>query len=489
MSIGQGIHSSVAWLFAGNTGRHVLTFLFGIVLARLLAPEDFGALITIQVFTGLAGFFAGGGMGQALVRARQVTSQDYDVVFTLQLIIGCAIYLVFYLVSPWFADWYQNPVYRDLLRVSALSFVYRPFVNLPNNILHRAMRFKGQSIVAFASLTASSTASIVMAQAGLGVWSLVWGGIVGSIVNAILLAPLAKWRPRLSLDLRRGRDIAKTGLLFSISDVVYYVRSQSSAFILSHTLGPASVGLFNKGESLARMPHAFVTGSVYPVLFRALAAEQDNLDRCGYLLFRSIALVAVYATPFYVGLLWLGEPLVRGLYGPKWVEAAGPLTVLALAWPFWLMGNLSGNLLTARNWLTREVFVQVVSLVVTCLAILIGLPHGIQGVAWAIVGATMLTAAYQYWLATRCIKARPSRFLVAVAPAVALNSLLVLALAVTEWLLPEGLRKNDYWYVVLMASAGGLVYTISFLYLPFRELDAEQRRWKSKLRLSALSRP
>ena len=111
------------------------------------------------------------------------------------------------------------------------------------------------------------------------------------------------------------------------------------------------------------MPHSFITGSVYHVLFRAMAAEQDNLDKCRYLFFRSIALVAVYATPFYIGLLWLAEPFIRGVYGEKWVAAAGPLMILAFAWPFWLMDNLSGAVLAAQNWLDRELPVQIATLV------------------------------------------------------------------------------------------------------------------------------
>lgn len=483
MANGQSIHQSVAWLFVGNSGRQLLGFLAGIVLARLLAPSDFGALLTIQVFTGLAGFFAGGGMGQALIRAKEVSKEDYDVVFTLQLMIGCVIYSTFYILAPWFALWYDNPIYTNLLRVSALSFIYRPLVNLPGNKLHRQMRFKAQTLVAFISLIVSSATSIVMAYLGYGVWSLVWGGIAGAAVSALLLAPIARWVPRISLQFKRGKEIAKYGLLKSLNDIVYYLRSQASVFILSRTLGPASVGLFNKGESLARMPHQFFSGSVYPVLFRALSAEQDNDDKCRYLYFRSISLLAVYATPFYVGLLWLAEPLVKAVYGDKWVACAGPLSILALAWPFWLMGNLSGNVLAARNWLNRELFVQITSLIITALAILIGLAKGINGVAWGIVGATIYTAIHQYLLATSCLGAKLSGYFEAIKPAVFLNLLLAISLFLTDRFMPQPYKENDLIYLAGMLTIGGVIYTTGFLYLPFATLQTEQLRWKTKLRL------
>ncbi|MEI2420536.1 oligosaccharide flippase family protein, partial [Arthrospira platensis SPKY2] len=100
------MRTGALWIFMGSTGNQLLAFAFGIVLARLLAPEVFGMLLTIQVFTGIAGFVAGGGMGQALVRAKDTEREDYDLVFTLQLIIGCLIYALFFFTAPIIANWY-----------------------------------------------------------------------------------------------------------------------------------------------------------------------------------------------------------------------------------------------------------------------------------------------------------------------------------------------------------------------------------------------
>ena len=486
MSLGQRIRTGVVWLAIGNTSGQVLTFLFGIVLARLLSPADFGMLVTIQVFTGLAGLVAGGGMGQALIRAKTASRQDYDIVFTLQIVIGCLIYAALFLAAPWFARWYDTPLYADLLRVSALSFIFRPFVNLPASILHREMRFKAQTSAKIVSLMFTSAASIGMAYSGFGVWSLVFGGIVGSVLNAALLIPLAKWRPGFSMEFRRGRDIARYGMLVSANDIVGYLRTQVSVLILSRTIGQASVGLYNKGESLAKMPHSFITGSVYQVLFRAMSAEQDNPDKCRYLFFRSIALVAVYATPFYIGLLWLADPLIRGIYGPKWTAAAGPLLILPLAWPFWLVETLSGAVLAARNWLHRELPIQIATVIVTALAVLIGLGHGIRGVAWAIVWVSAFSALYMLSLALATLKARWIEMLRALVPAIALNVLLSVSLAVTKAILPSSILSNDYLYLLALGAIGTLVYASAFLYLPFITLATEQQRWKTRLHLALI---
>lgn len=483
MSREQSARQGVTWVFAGNTGNQAISFALGIVLARLLVPADFGMLLTIQVFTGLAGFIVGGGMGQALVRAKSVCKEDYDVVFTLQMMISLLIYLTFFIAAPWIARWYDNPIFVDLLRLSALSFLVRPFVSLSGSLLYRAKRYKARASVGLVTLLSSGSVSIGLAYSGHGVWSLLWGGIASTLTAAVLLMWLARWRPGISFDLRRGREIASYGVLVSVNDFLDYLQGQVSIFILSRTLGLASIGLFNKGHSLAEMPHKFITGSVYQVLFREMAAVQDDLDKCRYLYTRSVVLVSIYATPFYVGLIWLAEPLILAVYGEKWAAAVQPLQILCLAWPFWLLGNLSGAALAARNWLARELPVQVTTLIVMGLAVLAALPYGINGVAWALVGAFFYRDAYLYWLGTRCLQLRLMQSIRALAPACALNVTLALTLFVTDLCFPMVLRQHQFAYLAGMVTTGVLAYGLAFLFFRFEALRTEQNRWRARLGL------
>ncbi|MCA1978115.1 MAG: lipopolysaccharide biosynthesis protein [Thiobacillus sp.] len=480
MSSTSSIRNGIAWIFAGNTGSQILGFAFGVVLARLLAPDVFGMLLTIQVFTGLAGFVSGAGMGQALVRAKEASRQDYDVVFTLQVLIGLAIYALFFSIAPWFADWYGNPLYAELLRVSALTFLLRPFNNIPASMIYRAQRYQAQAIFNVVSLIFSSLLSIALALNGYGVWSLVLSGVIGPLVTIPFMMLMARWRPRLSFDFVRAREIVRYGLLVTSNDLVNYLRNQASIFILSRTLAPASVGLYNKGESLARMPHSFITGSVYHVLFRSLAAEQDNPDRCRYLFYRSVALVGLYATPFYIGLAWLALPLIRGVYGEAWAPAAIPLAWLALAWPFWLMDNLSGAVLAAHSWLHRELPIQATALLLLVPAVWWGAESfGLAGVAGAVITVSVFSGLALHRLAIRCIGARWRDFWIALMPAAVLNGILAASL----WVMDSALSGlPDLLHVLVAGGLGAAVYLASFLFLPLSPLRDEQARWKTKLR-------
>lgn len=484
MSLGNSIRHGAKWVFIGNTGSQIINFALGLILARLMMPAEFGTVATILIFTNLAGFVAGGGMGQALVRAKEASKRDYDLLFTLQFLIGLVIVGFFFAIAPWFGRWYDNSEYADLLRVAALSFLVRPFVNVPSNMLHREMRFKAKTATQLTGLVVYNSIALSLAYLGYGPWSLILAGLFSAIPGALQYAWYARWLPGINFEFARARELMRYGLLASANNIIYYIRSQLPTFILSRSMGPAGVGLYNKAESLAARPQGFITGSVYEVLFRALAKEVDDLDKSRYLFFRSLTLVAVYALPFYIGFLWLAEPLIITLFGERWAESATPLIVLSLAAPLMMIENLSGAVLAARSWLGRELIAQLIMIAIAAAAIMVGLPYGMTGVATGVVIALLYMTIHMFWLAKISLHARWRDLANAFIPAAILNTILLISLWLADSGIPPAIRSVDALYVLVMAATGGIVYMAAFLYLPIPKLASESLRWKTLLRLA-----
>ncbi|MCK6408755.1 MAG: oligosaccharide flippase family protein, partial [Thauera sp.] len=195
----------------------MLQFAFGIALARLLVPEDFGFIVTIQIFTGFVGLISGGGMGQALVQSKEAAERDFDVVFTAQLLIGAVIFAGFYVSAPWLAEVFGNPLYIDLIRVSAVSFLLRPFVNTRASALHRDMRFKERSLIGLVVGILTGVASIGLAMVGAGPWSLILSGILGSLITLVMLDHVSDRRPRLCLDYSVAQRFGAYGVKVSLN--------------------------------------------------------------------------------------------------------------------------------------------------------------------------------------------------------------------------------------------------------------------------------
>lgn len=485
MSLRQSIRSSSQWLVGSNVVGQILQFAFGVILARLLVPADFGKIVTIQVFTGFVGLFASGGMGQALIRAKDIEEADWHVVFSLQLAIGLVIFTVFFAIAPFFAVWFDEPIYQDLLRVSALSFLIRPFLNMQNIWLQREMRFRDATIRGLLATVISNASSVAMAATGFGVWSLVIGGLSGSVIHFFLLYPLTPLRPRLNFDRRIARVHSAFGFKITLNDFISYTRHQACNLIITKSAGSAMVGIFNKGDSLAKLPFSAISGPIYQPVFRTMSESQDNPDRIKYLFFKMISLLIVYTLPLYVGLWWLAEPFIKTVYGLHWAEAAIPLEILAPLGLLYCIGHPCGAVLAATNRLGREVVVQTTTLVIVVLGCYIGLDWGLTGVSIGIVISQLYSTTHMYLLASASLRAQLRELVAATVPGLLLNGVLITTLVITDAAFPSELRRgSDALYLFISASLGALSYATAFLYFPPASLSGESRRWKERFHLA-----
>lgn len=481
MNLGQTIRQGVKWAFFGNTGSHILQFLFGIALARLLVPADFGAIATVQAFTGFVGMLAAGGLGQSLIRAKNAGPEEFNAVFTLQLLMGVLIYTAFYLAAPLVGHYFDKPLYTDLLRVTAISFVIRPFASIRSAWLNRAMLFNKRATIDLTVGLLTGIASVLMAWSGMGVWSFVFSGLVGALVTNALLSLIVPLRLQLRWDIDTVRRHSRYGAKITFNELFNYIKEQVVYLMVSKTSGPAVLGLLNRAESLSRMPNRFITPATGPVVFRAMSKVQDDLDQTKYLFYRTITLLTVYISPMLVGLFWVAEPLVHTLYGARWMEAAHPVQVMVIAGFFLPIGRPSSLVLEAQNRLNQEMVVQALALVFGIAACYVGLHWGLIGVAWAIVATHVFSVCSLYVLAQRLLRARLRDLWHALRPAVVLNGLLAAALALAHLAIGELRSASPTTYLLCMTAVGALVYAPAFLFLPVSGIESESARWRGAL--------
>lgn len=482
MSLSESIRVNTLWVMSGDIAARVTHFAFGILLARLLVPAEFGLLVTVQIVTGALGFLAAGGMSDALIRAAEVSPRDIRTVFTMQLAIGIGIFALLNGVAPHFAWFFDDSRLDSLMRVAAATFLLRPFLGVPSALLQRDMRFKSFSILIFVGLLSGGVASTVMAALGLGAWSLVLGGLVGTAVRTPLTMRAARWYPRLGLDPQAARRLGGFGIRVSIIDLVRYTRAQVANAAVSRQLGLTAVGLYNKADSLAEIPLEMLSGSAYQTVFRALSSIRDDRDRSAYLFLRTVTLVSLYALPLYLGMAWIAEPFIVLLYGQPWAGAALPLQILAGAGLLRILSSLSAAVIAAHNRLGDEIRIQLQSLVLLIAGTLIGLHWGLAGVALGALPSLAYSGALMYRLAGEILAIGWASLWQALRPVLALNGALALALALGHWTLGQvGWDQRPFLYSLAMTAVGAAVYGGLFLLAPPPSLRTESARWRRQI--------
>jgi len=265
------------------------------------------------------------------------------------------------------------------------------------------------------------------------------------------------------------------------NDILGNAKNEGLKLILSKLAGPAFLGLFNKADSLHRLPYWMFAQPVAQPVFRAMSKIQDDLDATKYMFYRVITLLMAYVLPFYVVMWWIAEPFISVVYGEKWLPASGPLRILAMAGFLYMIARPCGVLLMAQNRLIQEMIAQAAILVFTLCACLIGLNWNLEGVSWSVLVSQVFATVCLYTLVYRTISTRVMDLVRAIIPGFKLNTLLFLVLAFTDSLTGELRTTYPSIYILFMVIPGPLVYLAAFLLLPIPALQSESVRWRQKI--------
>ncbi|MCS6787195.1 MAG: lipopolysaccharide biosynthesis protein [Thiobacillaceae bacterium] len=485
MHLGAAIRSGAKWLAFGKLANRLWEFAFGVILARLLTPADFGMIATVSVFTGFVGMFTAGGMGQSLIRAKEADEEDFTAVFTLQLALGVLVYLGFFAAAPLIARAFAEPLYTDLVRVMALSFLLRPLYVMRMAWLNRHMQFQARTQVEIAMGFVSGVSASLMAWMGLGVWSLALSGLLNALLQNLWLSRLVPLAARLNPRTELMRRHSGFGARIVANDFLSYLNREGRTLMVSKLAGASALGLFNKADSLARLPNQLFMQPTMEPLFRALGKTQDDPGQVRYLYYRSLTLLSAYTLPLYAILWWVAEPFISVVYGPKWVAAADPMRILVLAGPFLNLLFPSSVLLAAQNRLGLEIKAQAIHLPLALIAVFIGLQYGLAGLAWAVFAATALLTLHLLFYAHRCVRGRWADLAQAIAPGVLMGCAMTVALGFTHGAVEAWPQASAVARLLVMLCVGGAAYALFWLFQPFAALRTESQRWRALLARAA----
>lgn len=192
----QKTQKGLLWSFVERFATQGVQFLFGIILARLLSPEDYGIIAMPLVFLAIAQCFIDSGFSGALIRKPDLTEDDLSTAFYFNIGVGVVCYVLLFLTSPLIADFYHTPILANLLKVTALATLFNPLCAVQQAILTRKIDFRTQAIVSLTGAIISGFIGLGMAFNGFGVWSLVCQQVGGYVIRTILLWIMVKWKPK-----------------------------------------------------------------------------------------------------------------------------------------------------------------------------------------------------------------------------------------------------------------------------------------------------
>jgi O-antigen/teichoic acid export membrane protein len=321
---------ALAWDFLGTFSTQGVTFIISIFLARILSPEDFGIIGMSLVFIGISEIFTDVGFTSALIQAKENKSISYSSVFWLNLFLSFCIFLLFQLLAPIIASFYEEPIIERLVRLLAWGIPLGALNKVQTARLKRDLKFKELSLRTFLAGVISGIIGLVAAFQDYGVYALVAQTLSAAVITTIVLWKVSDWRPKFEFS---KFELSK---LFNFSKYVFFgqmlgqVISKLDTLVIGKVFSAATLGFFSRAQSLNALVVRYSSRIINNVFFPVLSKLQDDLKRFSEVYLRVVTLTS-FVSFFLSGILILaGEALIITLFGEKWAPSVFIFNILML---------------------------------------------------------------------------------------------------------------------------------------------------------------
>lgn len=456
----------VLWTSLGTGARGLLQLLVLSVLARLLAPRDFGVVAAAMVFVGLSASLAHFGFGPAIVQRPTLKSQHLRVAFSASVLVGVAAFALIWFIAPFVAELFHLGELRLVLRVMALLFLIQGLAIVAESLLQRNMRFG-----LLAGLDAASFAvgygliGVLLALLGYGFWAFVGASLGQAVVHTCLVLALQPHPMKPLLEWRTIAELLHFSGGFTLASIGNYVAGQGDSLVIGRWLGAEALGIYGRAYQLMTMPAMFVGDVLDRVLFPGMARLQHQRERLATAYRRAVALIALIQLPTSAGLFILAPEIIDVILGPNWGQVLVPFQVFAAGLLFRSSYKISDVTVKATGAVYQRAWRQAAFALLVIAGAGIGLRWGLPGAAAGVVGAIFVNFLLMAQLSLSLTGIPWRRFWAAHLPGVVLAGLIGAGL----WLLASFFRAGDISPVLVLIISAGWVFLslpLLFRYLP-----------------------
>ncbi len=382
----EGTLSGVRWTATVRLGLQLLTWPVTVVVMRWLEPHDYGLLALAMVVMGFIATFNDLALDAGLVQARELAADAARAATGAILVLNLALALLLIAAAPAIAAWFHEPALTPVIRVLTLDLLMTAFFAVPQALLERELRFREVSLSLVAANACATACTLAAAWYGLGVWALVLGKLVLTVVRSALLMAFYRgplW-PRFSAGFASLRPLARfSGNVVGVR-ALWCWYGQSDQAILGRLLQESLVGSYAVAAQLAMLPVGKVMEVVNKVSLPALSRLRERPEDLRDTYRRLLGLIGVYAFAMCWGLAAVAPDFVMVVLGEKWRFAATPLALLSLAAPLRMICAFQNTVATAAGAPQAAMKELTIASVAIPGAILLGaLQGGLDGAAFA----------------------------------------------------------------------------------------------------------
>ena len=320
-----------------NSGTmQVLNLVFGIFLARMLSPHDYGIVGVLTIFTLIAGNLQSSGFTQGLTNIKQPTTNDYNSVFWFNISVSIVCYIILFFCAPLIAWFFHSDELIPLSRFVFLGFLISSFGITRNAIMFKQIMARERAITGFISLLISGACGIVLAYNGFAYWSLAVQSVMFSLIQNICRYYYTRdiWRPSLHIDMSPVKRMFPFSVKVLVTSIINTINNNVLTFIFGNLFPMKTVGNFSQAMKWDTMAYTTISGTIEQVAQPILVEISDDKDRELRVFRKMMRFTAFLVFPCLFGLSLVAEEFILVTISSKWVDSVPLLQILCIGGAF-----------------------------------------------------------------------------------------------------------------------------------------------------------
>lgn len=460
------IVSGLIWRFSERISAQLVTLVVSIVLARLLSPDEYGAIAIVMIFITLANVFVTSGFGNSLIQKKGADNIDFSSVFFFNIIFSFIIYLILYFIAPYISNFYDMNILTPVIRVLALRIIIAGINSVQQAYVSKNMMFKRFFLSTLFGTVLSGIVGISMAYNGYGIWALVAQYLTNTTVDTIVLWFTVKWRPDFIFSYSRMRDMFKYGWKLLCSALLDSGYAQVRSLMIGKLYSPANLAFYDKGQQYPNLIVTNINASIGSVLFPVMANKQDDKKAIKEITRKAIKISSYIMWPMMVGLAIIAKPLISITLTDKWLPCAPFLQIACFNFAFWPIhtANLEAIKAVGRSdiFLKLETIKKVINITILILV----MKYGVMAIALSGVIGTIIGSFINAYPNQNLLNYKYTDQIKDILPSIALSLLMAICIY------PIGnITMNKMLLMVIQIFLGGVIYLIGSKIFKFEQYE------------------
>ncbi|MCM1041149.1 MAG: lipopolysaccharide biosynthesis protein [Bacteroides sp.] len=348
-SLKEKTAQGLLWLGIGNLATQMMNMLFGIFIARILLPEDYGMVGLLLVFSYIASALQESGLTSALINKKDCRHDDYNAVFWFSLLISLSIYILLFFASPLIAKFYHIPELKTLGRIAFLSFVFSSIGTVPHAIMLKSIQSNKIAKINFVSFFIAGIGGILMALGGMAYWGLAFQSISVYLFGSLFSWFAIKWRPSLLINIRPIIPLWKFGIKILFTNIFNIITNNILTIFLGRFFSKNAVGYYNQASKWNQMAFSTLTTMTNNAAQPVFVLSDDDEERSRRVLRKMTRFIAFVSFPCMFGLALIAPEFIIITITEKWTESIPLLRVLCIGGSFLPLSSIFYNLILSRG--------------------------------------------------------------------------------------------------------------------------------------------